>query len=343
MSGNACPSSPDGLFLRHSPSRGRDRRGAAPPSARQQVPRQAARDEGNAADGGVKDRKARRPGGGPGAGPEDPPSSTRTGLPRPPGRKEGTRIITVSGSSKDVGKSSLAAFLASRCPSCAAMKVSIHETRPPGEAILEERETAGRPATDTARLREAGAFPVLWVRSTPETLAEDVREALSRLDAPVVIVEGNSVLRHLEPDYAVFVMSAGFEDFKPSAFEALQRAHTVLVNGLEDVTGEEALELERRIKERNPRARLVMVPELGRERAWELVLSRAVGILGGGLMSSDVEGRVLEAVRQKAEEGRIPCAVALKLAEELGVPPLEVGKAANALNIKIVKCSLGCF
>ncbi|MDI6873429.1 MAG: hypothetical protein QME89_06095 [Actinomycetota bacterium] len=60
-------------------------------------------------------------------------------------------------------------------------------------------------------------------------------------------------------------------------------------------------------------------------------------------MSPDVEERVLQAVKEKAEEGRIPCAVALKLAEELGVPPLEVGKAANALNIKIVKCSLGCF
>ena len=52
---------------------------------------------------------------------------------------------------------------------------------------------------------------------------------------------------------------------------------------------------------------------------------------------------MLQAVREKAEEGRLPCAVALKLAEELGIPSLEVGKAANALNIKIVQCSLGCF
>jgi G3E family GTPase len=138
-------------------------------------------------------------------------------------------------------------------------------------------------------------------------------------------------------------MSAGFEGFKPSAFEALERAHAVVVNGMEDISGEEALELERRIKEYNPRAKLVMVSELGRERAWEMVLSRAAGKLGGELMSPDVEERVLQAVKEKAEEGRIPCAVALKLAEELGVPPLEVGKAANALNIKIVKCSLGCF
>lgn len=258
-------------------------------------------------------------------------------------RGKDRKIITISGSGKDVGKSSLAVFIASRCPSCAAMKVSVHERRPPGEVILEEGEEPERPDTDTARLRAAGAFPVLWVRSTPETLAQDLREALSRLDAPVVIVEGNSVLRHLEPDYAVFVMSTGFDDFKPSAFEALEKAHTVVVNGMEDIPGEEALGLERRIKEHNPRAKLVMVSELGRERAWEMVLSRTAGKLGGELMSPDVEERVLQAVKEKAEEGRIPCAVALKLAEELGVPPLEVGKAANALNIKIVKCSLGCF
>ncbi|MBC7247449.1 MAG: hypothetical protein H5T73_06695 [Actinobacteria bacterium] len=60
-------------------------------------------------------------------------------------------------------------------------------------------------------------------------------------------------------------------------------------------------------------------------------------------MSAEVDDRVLQAVRERAEEGRIPCAIALELAEELGVPPLEVGKAANALNVKIVQCSLGCF
>ncbi len=260
-----------------------------------------------------------------------------------PGEGRGARIITVSGSSKDVGKSSLAAFLASRCPGCAAMKVSVHGRRPPGEPIVEEGEVSGRPDTDTARLRAAGARPVLWVRSTPETLGEDVREALSRLEAPAVIVEGNSVLRHLEPDFAVFVMSTAFDDFKPSAFEALARAHTVVVNGLEDIGGERALELERAIKAHNPRAKVVMAAELGRVGAWEVVLSRAAGMLGGDIVSADVEERVLEAVREKAEEGRIPCAVALKLAEELGVPPIEVGKAANTLNIKIVKCSLGCF
>jgi len=250
------------------------------------------------------------------------------------------RIITVSGASKDVGKSSLAAYLASRCRSCAGMKVSIHEERPPGEAVVEERE--GSP-TDTGRLYAAGARPVLWVRTTRKDLEGDLAAALSRLDAPVVVVEGNSVLRHLVPDFAVFVMFPTFEGFKPSAFEALARAHVVVVNGPRGLSGREALELERRIKGHNPRAKTVMVAELGKERAWEVVLSRAAGRIGGDLMSAEVDEKVLQAVREKAEEGRLPCPVALKLAEELAVPPIEVGKAANALNVKIVRCSLGCF
>lgn len=253
------------------------------------------------------------------------------------------KIITVSGASKDVGKSSLAAFLASRCRACAGVKVSLHEERPPGAVILEEDEVPARPDTDTGRLRLAGAFPVLWVRSTQEDLERDLAAALSRLVAPVIVMEGNSVLRYLEPHFAVFVMPPTFDGFKPSAREALKKAHTVVVNGDERVEGREALELERKIKEINPRAKVVMTAELGRETAWELVLSRAVGRIGGELMSAEVDDRVLQAVREKAEEGRIPCAVALKLAEELKVPPLEVGKAANALNVKIVRCSLGCF
>jgi len=82
---------------------------------------------------------------------------------------------------------------------------------------------------------------------------------------------------------------------------------------------------------------------LGREAAWEIILSRASGRLGGELMTSEVDEKVLEAVKAKAVEGRLYCAVALKLAEELKVPPKEIGKAANVLDIKIAKCSLGCF
>ncbi len=46
---------------------------------------------------------------------------------------------------------------------------------------------------------------------------------------------------------------------------------------------------------------------------------------------------------RRAKDGRLPCAVAFAVAEELGVPRLQVGRAADELGIKITACQLGCF
>jgi len=56
-----------------------------------------------------------------------------------------------------------------------------------------------------------------------------------------------------------------------------------------------------------------------------------------------VEARVAVEVKRRARGGRLPCAAALALAHELGLPPLAVGRAANELGIKIDDCQLGCF
>ncbi len=256
-------------------------------------------------------------------------------------------IVTVSGSRKDSGKSSLAVDLVRNLLPCAAAKVAIHEEgEVQGERFLEEREPVRDPITDTARLFQAGARPVYLLKTSEELLARDLKELLRRLGQGTVVLEGNRVLRHLRPDYAVFVMDTTFEGFKPSAREALAEAHSVLVNdgALPPGAGGRALlELERRVKEINPRAKLLVVAELGYRRALGILLSRIIGKMGGGTVADQVEETVLAAVRERAREGRLPCEEALKLAEELGVPPLEVGKAANLLGVKIVRCSLGCF
>jgi hypothetical protein len=253
------------------------------------------------------------------------------------------RVITISGANKDIGKSSLVTYLVKHCRGCAAIKVTVHPERPPGEAVVRESDPPAVSGTDTARMVEAGASPVFWIRTTLRDMVADLDKAWPLLATPLVVVEGNSVLEHIEPDFAVFIMGPTLGDFKPSAFSALRKAHTVVVNGDKELSGADILSLEGEVKKINPKAKLVVVSELGRERAWQIVLSRAAGRLGGELMPDDVSQKVLEAVKGKAEEGRISCAVALKLAEELGVPAMEVGKAANALNIKIAKCSLGCF
>jgi hypothetical protein len=57
------------------------------------------------------------------------------------------------------------------------------------------------------------------------------------------------------------------------------------------------------------------------------------------MTSNEVKARIQAA----APNGRIPCAAAFKLAEELGITRSRLGELLNELNIKISQCQLGCF
>jgi hypothetical protein len=49
------------------------------------------------------------------------------------------------------------------------------------------------------------------------------------------------------------------------------------------------------------------------------------------------------AVEEVVEDGRIVCAVAHDLAEDLGIAPAEIGKTIDLLEYRISKCQLGLF
>lgn len=57
----------------------------------------------------------------------------------------------------------------------------------------------------------------------------------------------------------------------------------------------------------------------------------------------EVTPEIKQAVSEKAVDGKIECAVARKVAEDLGVPYKAAGEAANELGIKVKNCDLGCF
>lgn len=48
-------------------------------------------------------------------------------------------------------------------------------------------------------------------------------------------------------------------------------------------------------------------------------------------------------IRAAAPEGKIPCAAAFRLAEELEISRQELGDLLNNMRIKIIHCQLGCF
>jgi len=50
-----------------------------------------------------------------------------------------------------------------------------------------------------------------------------------------------------------------------------------------------------------------------------------------------------ETILAKAKDGKIPCAVCFKIADDLGIAKKEITKVLNEMKIKISQCQLGCF
>ncbi len=48
-------------------------------------------------------------------------------------------------------------------------------------------------------------------------------------------------------------------------------------------------------------------------------------------------------IRAAAPEGKIACAAAFRLAEELGISRRKMGDLLNGMKIKIIQCQLSCF
>lgn len=52
---------------------------------------------------------------------------------------------------------------------------------------------------------------------------------------------------------------------------------------------------------------------------------------------------IIAKLKESAREGKIPCAMAFKIAKECSVSTKEIGNLLNQLKIKITSCQLGCF
>lgn len=57
----------------------------------------------------------------------------------------------------------------------------------------------------------------------------------------------------------------------------------------------------------------------------------------------DTNSALEEELKASLVDGKLPCAVAFKIARKLKVTPRKVGGTASKLNIKIANCQLGCF
>ncbi len=50
-----------------------------------------------------------------------------------------------------------------------------------------------------------------------------------------------------------------------------------------------------------------------------------------------------EAIKNALRDGQLPCASAFVIAQRFGVEPLQVGREADALGVRLSKCQLGLF
>jgi hypothetical protein len=53
--------------------------------------------------------------------------------------------------------------------------------------------------------------------------------------------------------------------------------------------------------------------------------------------------KIEEAILKKSKEGKLPCAMCFKIAEDFGISKNKMGKVLNEIKIKISQCQLGCF
>lgn len=149
------------------------------------------------------------------------------------------RTLVVGGHSRNIGKTSLAVDLIRAFPEAAWTAVKITQYGhgvcsingeqcgcAPEEhtfSLDEERERSNR--TDTSRFLVAGAARALWVRCKQGRLAEALpvlRETLQ--GAGNVLIESNSLLQFLRPEFYLVVLDPTVADFKDSARIYLDRA-----------------------------------------------------------------------------------------------------------------------
>jgi molybdopterin-guanine dinucleotide biosynthesis protein len=152
------------------------------------------------------------------------------------------RIIVIAGTQSNSGKTTLLCDLLrelTRREPWEAIKLTRGHYRSCGKDphaccvshLLSEQPVirSGREETyafgkDTGRYWDAGASDVHWVIVTENQVEQGIRLALSRVKSGGVLIEGTSVLKFIDPDFAVMVARADRENqpkMKPSARRAL--------------------------------------------------------------------------------------------------------------------------
>lgn len=138
------------------------------------------------------------------------------------------KVITVSGAHKGVGKTAMIELLLKNLSGFAAIKITMSNLY---AIVSDNEEEIMMPEKDTFRMKKSGAKKVVWVRTTEKLLVEAMGQALGMINNPKgLLIEGNSILNHLNPTIAFFVIDSTMGRMKPSRITALKKADVCIIN-----------------------------------------------------------------------------------------------------------------
>jgi molybdopterin-guanine dinucleotide biosynthesis protein len=161
------------------------------------------------------------------------------------------RVIAVSGFSSNVGKTTLVCELLRQLPGWEAIKLTRGHYRSCGRdpagccvsdllrdepVIRSGREANYQAGKDTGHFWDAGASNVHWVIVKDDQVERGINEALARVEADGVVVEGNSFLEYVTPDLAIMCARSEGGKIKPSARTTLAKSDFLYLSTL-DVSG----------------------------------------------------------------------------------------------------------
>lgn len=175
--------------------------------------------------------------------------------------------------------------------------------------IIKDNEIIEESGKDTARMKKAGADYVYWIRASEEELAKvshKLREEILNFSED----DKNRMIVILEGNSLVRFMHADVIIFlKGDSIEQVKPSGKAILD-LADIVIEKDYVMEEIMSE---------IEKIEQKKLIEKLL------------------------KERSNDGKITCSEARKIAEELGIPYIEVGRMANELKIKIKKCELGCF
>jgi hypothetical protein len=157
-------------------------------------------------------------------------------------------VVAVSGFSSNVGKSTLVCELLRQLPGWEAIKLTRGHYRSCGRdpagccvsdllrdepVVRSGREANYQAGKDTGHFWDAGASNVHWVIVNDDQVARGIDEALERVEADGVIVEGNSFLEYVTADLAIMCARAKGGIIKSSARKALAKSDFLYLSTLD--------------------------------------------------------------------------------------------------------------